>query len=132
MIWRDRVFDNRFIFAMEGGYKPSHVWEMSLRWIYAGGSPYTPVDVAASQAAQSTVLQESRLNAERYPAYHSLNLRVDRRFTFPHANLVAYLSVWNAYNRKNIASYFWNEGENKVDTIYQFGMLPVIGLEYEF
>jgi hypothetical protein len=131
-IWRNRTFDNRIIFAMEGGYKPSHGWEVSLRWIYAGGAPFTPVDAAASMAAHNTILHSDRINSERYPAYHSLNIRADRRFTFAHSNLVAYLSIWNVYNRRNVAGYFWNEAAQKVDTIYQFGMLPILGLEYEF
>ncbi|HNS74436.1 MAG TPA: hypothetical protein PKI81_13575, partial [bacterium] len=131
-IWRDRAYDNRIIVALEGGYRPSHGWEMSLRWIYAGGSPYNPIDPAASQVAHNTVLQASRINSERYPDYHALNIRADRRFTFAHSSLVAYLSVWNAYNRKNVAGYFWNEAEQKADTVHQFGLLPIIGMEYEF
>ena len=131
-IWRDRVYDNRIIVALEGGYKPSHVWEMSLRWIYAGGAPYTSIDAAASSIAHQTILEERRINDARYPAYHSLNIRADRRFIFSHSSLVGYISVWNVYNRKNVAGYFWNETEKKVDTLYQFGLLPVLGLEYEF
>lgn len=131
-LWRNRVFDNRFIFSVEGGYKPAHALEVSARWIYAGGAPYTPIDARASAASGQTVLDETHINGARYPAYHSLNLRIDRRFTFTRSNLVAYLSVWNAYNRKNIAAYFWNEAEKKTDVIYQYTALPVIGLEYEF
>ena len=61
-----------------------------------------------------------------------MNVRFDRRFHFSGSNLVFYFSVWNAYNRKNIASYFWNEMENKQDVIYQWSLLPIFGLEYEF
>lgn len=131
-VWRDRVFDNRLIVSMEGGYKPGHALEVSARWIYAGGAPYTPVDAAASAAAGETVIDAGRINGARYPAYHSLNLRIDRRFTFARSNLAAYLSVWNAYNRKNVAAYFWNAARKKTDVIYQYTALPIIGLEYEF
>jgi hypothetical protein len=131
-VWRDRVFDNRVILSVEGGYKPSGAWEASLRWIYGGGTPYTPFDESASAILGRAVLDAGRINQERYPAYHSLNLRVDRRFNFAGSNLTAYLSVWNAYNRKNVASYFWNEIENRPDVTYQWTLLPVFGLEYEF
>jgi hypothetical protein len=53
---RSRVHDNRVLFSVEGGWKPSSAWEFSLRWISAGGAPYTPLDVAASQAARQEVL----------------------------------------------------------------------------
>jgi hypothetical protein len=130
--WRNRVFDNRFIFSMEGGYKPNRNWEFSLRWIYAGGAPYTPFNIDASQMLHRAVLDENRINQARYPDYHSLNLRFDRRFHFHTTNLIFYFSAWNAYNRKNVATFFWNEKKNHSDTIYQWNLLPIIGLEYEF
>jgi len=131
-VWRDRVFDNRVIFSLEGGYKPNKKWEFSARWIYAGGAPFTPFDLAASRKNQRQVLDVTKINQSRYPDYHSLNLRFDRRFHFSGSNLIFYFSVWNAYNRKNVATYFWNDQEQKPDEIYQWRVLPIFGLEYEF
>ena len=131
-IWRNRIYDNRFLFSSEGGYKPNNEWEFSVRWVYAGGRPYTPFDIEASQTLNRSVLEENRINDDRYTAYHSLNLRFDRRFHFSKSNLVLYLSVWNVYNRQNVATYFWNQSENKPDVIYQWGTLPIFGFEFEF
>ncbi|MCX6139066.1 MAG: TonB-dependent receptor [Ignavibacteriales bacterium] len=130
--WRDRVFSNKAIFSIEGGYKPNNKWEFSMRWIYAGGTPYTPFDEAASTAINRGVLDESRTNAVQNPDYHSLNLRVDRRFNFDSTNLVLYLSVWNVYDRKNVATHYWNEFKNAAAVQYQWSTLPIIGAEYEF
>ena len=130
--WRNRIFDNRLLLSVEGGYKPNSRWEFSLRWIYAGGSPYTPLNIAASQQINRAVLDVRHINANRYPAYHSLNVRFDRRCSYLNSNLVFYLSLWNAYNRKNIATYFWNEQKKQVGAIYQWSLLPIFGLEYEF
>ncbi len=131
-VWRDRVFDNRLVFGAEGGYKPNRSWEFSARWLFAGGPPYTPLDTAQSAQLNRAVLDERRINLARYPAYHSLNVRFDRRFYFSGSNLVVYLSVWNAYNRKNVAAYYWNGVEGRQGTIYQWSALPIFGLEYEF
>ncbi len=30
-LWKNRVYDNRFVFSVEGGYKPNHEWEFSMR-----------------------------------------------------------------------------------------------------
>jgi hypothetical protein len=130
-LWRNRAFDNRLLFNVEGGYKPNPGWEYSLRWVYAGGAPYTPLDPVKSRALNRSVFDGDRVNAERYPDYHSLNLRVDRRLHWHGSNLILYLSVWNVYNRKNVASYFWNESEQRQDVLYQWGLLPVVGIEYE-
>ena len=131
-VWKDRVFDNRYLFSVEGGYKPSNKWEFSLRWIYAGGAPYTPFDIVASESIKRAVFDQNKINESRYSAYHSLNIRFDRRFYFSRSNLIFYFSVWNAYNQKNVASYYWNEIENEKDTSYQWSFLPVFGLEFEF
>ena len=130
--WIDRKYDNRFIFSLQGGYKPNNSWEFSLRWIYAGGSPYTPIDSEASRLSQRMVVDASRINAIRYPDYHSLNVRFDKRFYSMSRNLIVYLSMWNVYNRKNIAEFYWNDKEQKTDVIYQWLMLPIFGIEYEF
>lgn len=130
--WRSRQFDNRYILSVEGGYKRSRNWEYSLRWILAGGRPYTPFDLDASRAANNDILDVAKTNAARMPAYHSLNIRFDRRFYFNSSNLTIYLSVWNAYNRKNVADYFWNSNDNKPGTRYQWSVVPVGGIEYEF
>lgn len=131
-VWRDRGFDNRVVVSLEGGYKLDHEWEVSGRWIYAGGVPYTPFDLAASSSLRREVLDGSRINGDRLPSYHCLNVRVDKRFNFASTNLTAYLSIWNAYNRGNIAGYFWNGQENRPDVITQWGLLPIFGVEYEF
>ncbi|MEJ2635618.1 MAG: TonB-dependent receptor [Calditrichia bacterium] len=130
--WRNRVVDNRINFNVEGGYKPNNKWEFSMRWIYAGGAPFTPFDVAASQAAHRGIFDENRINNSRMPDYHSLNVRFDRRFYFHNSNMVFYLSVWNAYGRENIGSYYWNEMDNKEESQTQWSTLPIFGVEFEF
>jgi hypothetical protein len=130
--WYDRLYDDRFTFAIEGGYKPDEKWEFSLRWLYAGGAPYTPFDEEASRKAFKGVYDESKVNSARKPDYHSLNIRVDRRFNFESSSLIVYLNVWNAYNRENVESYSWSEIDNKVITEKMWGILPLFGIEYEF
>lgn len=130
--WRDRIFDNRCLFTLEGGYKSNERWEFSLRWIYAGGRPYSPLDPDQSAFWNRSVRDLNRINGERVPAYHSLNLRMDRRFHFDHSNLVVYISIWNAYNRKNVSNYYWNQIDAREDVMYQWSLLPIGGLEWEF
>ncbi len=78
------------------------------------------------------VLDGNSINANRYPPYSSLKVRFEKRFNFSGSDMVDYLSVWNAYNRKKVTQYFWNEVKDEQGTIYQCGILPVFGTKYEF
>jgi hypothetical protein len=128
--WRPRAFDNGLMLSGEGGWKASDRWALSARWIYAGGAPYTPIDEEASRVLDRAVLDAARIAGARFPAYHSLNVRADRRFTVRGASVVAYISVWNAYDRKNVASYYWNQANGAVDTTHQWRRLPIFGIEW--
>lgn len=130
--WRDRAFDNRIMFTLEGGYKPNNKWEYSMRFLFGGGAPYTPFDADSSSVIQRGVLDNANVMGKRKPEYHSLNLRVDRRFHFKGSNLIVYVSVWNIYDRENVAAYYWNELKNEEDILQSWGLLPIFGLEYEF
>ncbi len=130
--WYDRIYDNRYNFAIEGGYKPSSTWEFSLRWIYAGGRPDTPIDETASRQTGYEMLNTDKINTERMPDYHSLNIRFDKRFNFEKSSVVLYLSIWNLYGRENITEYYWDEVNQKKEHSTGWGMLPVLGVEWEF
>jgi TonB dependent receptor-like, beta-barrel/Carboxypeptidase regulatory-like domain/TonB-dependent Receptor Plug Domain len=130
--WYDRVYDNRILFCVEGGWKPSRSWEFGLRGQYAGGAPYTPFDVAASGTANQGIFDRDRINGARLPAYASLNARGDRRFHFRGSNLTVYLSLWNVFNHKNVAAVYWNTIDRTPGQILGWGLLPVLGLEFEF
>ena len=130
--WYDRIYDNEFNFTLEGGYIPDDNWEFKLRWIYAGGAPYTPFDLQKSLNQNNGIWDDENINSKRLPDYHSLNLRVDKRFYFSGSNLIVFLSVWNAYGRDNISQYVWNQKESMVDKQLQWSTLPVLGIEFEF
>jgi hypothetical protein len=130
--WRDRMYDNRYLCSIIGGYKPNNHWEFSLRWNYAGGVPYTPLDREHLIMGQKAQVNTSLINTSRFPAYHSLNVRFDYRFIFSKSNLITFLSLWNVYNQKNVSMYYWNEIDNKQDALYQWSFMPIGGFEWEF
>ena len=129
--WRVRLFDNKYLFSVVGGGRPNHLGEVSVRFNMAGGTPYTPLDLTESARQNRTVRDNSKFMAERYPDYHTLNVRVDRRFLFDRSNLVIYLSVLNAYNRDNVADYYWNRVKKAQGAQLQLGLIPILGVEWE-
>ena len=129
---RNRTFDHRHVASAVLGYRPSDRFEYSLRWRYAGGRPYTPFDPVLSSRAGAGIIQRDRVNTERQPAYHRLDMRFDHRKQFDHVNLVSFVSVFNVYNRRNLFRYFWSTGRNGPRRSDQWGLVPVGGFELEF
>ena len=122
-------YNYRYIFNIVGGYRPKEKWEISVRWSLFGGKPYTPIDELLSSKLDYEVLFEDQNNEEKTPVYHSLFIRYDYRKNYGFGNLIGYMELWNAYNRKNIENYFWDSGL-KEETY--FNLIPVVGLELEF
>jgi hypothetical protein len=131
-VWRNRLYDNRILLTLIGRYRPNDRWDLNLRWNFAGGIPYTPFDVEKSMAANMGILERSNFFSERYPDYHSLFLRVDRRFVLRTSVLSIYLSLINAYNHNNIARYYWNRTDMTVSVANQAKLIPIFGVEMEF
>ena len=128
----NRNFDTKFQTSVIGGWRPNDAFEVSVRWSYIGGRPYTPIDEAASRTAEATVYDVSRVNDATMPAYHSMYIRADRRYFMKRTNVVTFIELWNAYNRQNVDGYFWSPVEDKVVSISQFSFIPVGGVKFEF
>lgn len=131
-IRRNRVIDHRGVFTAECGFIPDDRWRLGLRWVYAGGRPYAPLDPELSRLYNRLIFDVDRLNKERLPDYHVLDLQIGRRFRMRQSCLDVYISVWNVYNHRNIYASYWDTEERKEKYIYQWGILPLAGIEYSF
>ena len=129
---RNRNNNYEYLFNIVGGYRPNSKWEISLRWSLFGGRPYTKIDLENSNLKNEEVLVYNEFNQSRTPIYHNLFLRYERRKKMKYGNIITYIELWNAYNRKNIETYFWSrEKQNILETAY-FSFIPVGGVEIEF
>ncbi len=94
------AWDYRHLMSLSVGYKLNKGWELGAKYRFAAGAPYTPFDMDASRAAYAVsgrgVLDYSRLNGERLPAFNQLDFRVDKKFNFKKWTLDIYLDVVNA------------------------------------
>ena len=73
-------------------------------------------------------------NAERYPAYHRLDLSLRRTFQRSWGEWTPYLQVLNAYNRRNVLWYYYNydQAPPTRSGLSMFPILPAIGVEMSF
>ncbi len=111
-------------------FMPSDQFEISLRFRYLGGRPFT--EPVYRPELRTWVVEESQsLNTERYPSYHRLDLRIDKQYNFQNWNFSIFFDVVNVYNRDNIWSFQYND-DGTIDRVLQFNTLPVGGVTIGF
>lgn len=99
------AWDSRHLISALGGYKFNKGWELGIKYRYAGGAPYTPFDLNASQINYLTlgrgVPDYSQLNSQRLSAFNQFDFRLDKKINFRKTTLDLYLDVQNALLSKN-------------------------------
>jgi outer membrane receptor protein involved in Fe transport len=129
-VLRNGDFDFRHILNAVATYRLSGTLEISAKWRYLGGQPYTPFDMALTVPKNNEYFDMTKINEDRYPAYHRLDVRIEKRFIFKKWSLDIYLDVQNVYNRKNVYYRFWDNGQEK--TVYFFPLIPFLGVQAGF
>jgi hypothetical protein len=126
-------YDQTHILTMLGSYKLGRGWQVGARFRYVTGSPYTPelggtLDYDAGTYAPVT---SSSRNSRRLPAFHQLDVRVDKTWKFQSWALGAYLDVQNAYNHQNTESIGYNFDYSQTSATHGLPILPIVGIRGE-
>jgi len=122
---RPGTFDQRWIMNIGGGYIFNERWEISTRFRFATGRPYTPYN---SDGTQNSALYNSSRTAEN----HSLDIRVDRRWSLDNWAIITYIDVQNVYNRQLRDIPRFNKRTGEIEQSGSIGILPSIGVSVEF
>lgn len=97
------AWDNQHILSVTAGKRFKNNWEVGARFALLGGAPYTPFDLATTSNRtvwdinRQAVLDWDRLNTERLPLTHRLDIRVDKKWFFNNWSLNIYLDIQNVY-----------------------------------
>jgi hypothetical protein len=131
-VFRRGSFDTPHVFTAVGGYRLGERWELSGRFTYATGRPYTPPLLPESVDQNRLVYDVDGFNAERLPAFHRLDVRVDRKFRLFGRNTSLFADLQNLYNHRSVIEYSWNQKTRELYAEKQLGFLPVVGINVEF
>lgn len=112
-------------------------WSLSLAWRYHTGWPTTPVFVETiedEEGEPELVPVLGRLNSKRLPIYHRLDLRASREWQLRSSRLTFFLDLQNVYNRKNIAGFDLEVGEDEIvpEPENWPGFFPSLGISWDF
>jgi hypothetical protein len=129
-------YDSRIIFNLAAGYRFSDEWELSAKFRLATGRPTT--DYLRSATPPYDYLPGGKLDfreyneGDRLPTFHALDVRLDKRWYFEHFNLETYIDIQNIYGRENISAIRFNYRTGKPEYSKSIGVLPSIGVNFEF
>jgi len=111
-------------------FVPGDETEVSFRWRYTGGRPYTPMTYHR-EWRKWTLDEDQPINSARVPPYRRLDVSIVRRWFAKGWSIVSYWEVDNILNRKNIWDYQYRKDGTRKE-IYQFGRMVVGGVALEF
>jgi CarboxypepD_reg-like domain/TonB-dependent Receptor Plug Domain len=101
------AWDNRHLLSFIYGLKFKKQFEIGLKYRFAGGSPYTPYDIAASQRNYLTrgtgILDYSKTNTLRLKPFTQLDVRIDKKWNYKKWTLDLYADISNITATKNDA-----------------------------
>lgn len=123
-IERPGSFDQTWIMNVGGGYVFNEKWELSTKFRYATGKPYTPLDNSGNQMVD-------QYNGLRLSANHNLDVRLDRRWTNNGWDLVTYIDIQNVYNRQASSTPVFDRNTGELVENQGLGILPTIGITAE-
>jgi TonB family protein len=133
--------DQPQILTVLGSYILGRGWELGGRFRYVSGNLYTPCTGlgAGSPPGIYSSTQTGYLclngpeNSKRLPAFHELDVRVDKRWVFGAFTLGVYLDIINVYNRVNpdFISYNFDFTQSRPQT-GSLPFVPSVGIRGEF
>ncbi len=137
-----RSLDQPHTLALDLNYRLPRQWSLNLAWRYHTGWPSTPVearlidDPEDPEEEPELVAVFGRLNSERFPPYHRLDLRASRRWNLRSGGLTFFVDIQNLYNRRNLAGFDVGLDEDagvvELEDENWPGIFPSLGVTWEF
>lgn len=142
--WSERQFDDlnlgkKFFYRYDRRHDLSVVltytfdkeWDMGVVFVYGTGNAVTLPSQIYNSAPNmlgygSTINYFNQLNGYRMPAYHRMDVSINRTKEKDWGNSVISFSVYNVYNRQNAFALYTGYNNNDQLSLYQISLFPII------
>jgi hypothetical protein len=138
-IERNTAFNGKYVFNILGGKEWKVGSEMrnnistDLKYTYAGGRAFTPIDLAASNE-----IGHEQLSTEAYSSFYPNYFRLDFKVGYTINSRVKKLSqslsldLQNVTNHQNVFSQSYDDRSKTINTTYQLGFFPNFVYKIQF
>ncbi len=130
-IERNTAFNGKYVFNILGGKEwkvgseKRNKFSTDLKYTYAGGRAYTPIDLTASNSTGREQRSTDAYSAI-YPNYFRLDLKASYTLNSAKKKLSHSFSLdfQNVTNHKNVFSQNYDDRSKAISTTYQLGFFP--------
>jgi outer membrane receptor protein involved in Fe transport len=130
--WRLFDYDQTHVLVVVAHAYLPRGWELGARFRYISGNPVTRVQGATYDAdADVYVPGKFPVNADRLDAFHQLDIRVDKTFTFKRWLLKIYLDVSNVYNHLSPEQLQYSYDYKRSAAFTGLPIIPAFGVRGE-
>lgn len=137
--WYNTRFNNNYATALTLGKewtlsekRKKRVIGFNIKSMYVGGFRYTPIDLAASQAAGETKRNDSKTFENQNPDYWRLDVRISLKRNYKKSTGTLALDLQNATNHKNVGGQYFDPKTGDVKYWYQTPLIPILSYRLEF
>jgi hypothetical protein len=132
LYWRPFDFDQAHILTASGSYRLGYGFELGGTFRYVSGNPLTPVTGSVYDGNYDMYRPVyGQVNSAHNPAFHQLDLRIEKVWKRGWGSLALYLDVQNAYNRRNPEGRQYNFNYSQSKTLPGLPIIPSLGLRGE-
>ena len=104
---------------------------LNVRFIYAGGNRYTPLDRITSETLGYPVLDRTRPYENQLEAYYRLDAGISYTINRSAATHAIRFDIQNVTGRENIQGFDYNEALDRVAFTHA-GLIPVLSYQFSF
>ncbi|MEX2379959.1 MAG: TonB-dependent receptor, partial [Vicingaceae bacterium] len=136
--WKNARFNSNYIANVLAGkeFKVGKVNDKTLgvnsRLSLLGGRRYTPIDIDQSIDQGKAVYVESEAFSKKADDIFTLNIAVNYRINKQKLSHELKLDVQNVTNNATAVHYYYNQATQKVETVNQLELLPILSYTIHF
>jgi len=131
----DFSYDQPFNVSVVADYRITDEWRLGAKlWVHSGAT-YTPITGAEPDDEIEGYYnpQYGRLNSERLPTYHRLDLRIDKTLTRRSGNTTElYAEVFNVLDTKNVSYYDYSADYSERAEVSQLPRIAGVGIKMTY
>ncbi|MFO7868647.1 MAG: TonB-dependent receptor [Bacteroidales bacterium] len=135
-VTRNTAFNNSYVLNFLGGYEyevsKNLMLTCDIRTTVAGGKPYMPIDIEASNEQNKKVYNMDEIFEYRYDAYFRTDVRIGLKHNGAKFNQEWGLDLQNVTNHQNVFMQDYDASQHEVYTVYQKGFMPMMLYRIQF